>query len=262
LYSVGFSVNGKGFVLGGMLMGKTDNYVPDLWEFDPAAAAWSRMAPFPGDGNLAGETVFVIGDNAYVIQDKTVWQYNQPANLWTQKANFPGAARQWATGVSVNGNGYFGLGWNENTHADIKDWWRYDPATDHWTRMADFGGAAREYAAGLAIGGKAYVGLGNNYDNYSTLWQYDPATNAWTQKHSLTGYSGYGGISAVATIGGVNVGLVLGGTNLYAYDPATDTWVNEGQARGVTEQGFTACFVIDHSFYVAGIQMRIYHWSR
>jgi hypothetical protein len=264
LYSVGFTVNGKGFVLGGLIFTQSGEtkHVPDLWEFDPAAAAWSRMSPFPGNyGGLVGESVFVVGDNAYVIQDSTVWQYNQPTNHWTQKANFPGAARLWGTGVSVNGNGYVGLGWSEVTDADVKDWWQYDPATDHWTRMADFGGAARNQAAGFAISGKAYVGLGTGSGNYSTLWQYDPAANAWTQKHSLTGYSGYGGLSAAATIGGVNVGMLMGGAELYEYDPATDTWLNAGPENGIT-QGFSACFVIDHSFYVAGIQVKIYHWSR
>ena len=61
LYSVGFTVNGKGFVLGGLLYTQSGEtkHVPDLWQFDPAAAAWSRLA------NLLGSLWSVTGGDSF-----------------------------------------------------------------------------------------------------------------------------------------------------------------------------------------------------
>jgi N-acetylneuraminic acid mutarotase len=268
-YSVGFAINGKGFVLGGMLntqSGQAD-HVPALWMFDPAAQAWDSMARYPGNyGGLVGEAVFVIGDNAYVVQDNAVWQYNQPTNHWTAKGNFPGAARFWGTGMAINGKGYFGLGVNDHTIEDMVNWWQYDPTTDHWTRMADFGGAARDQAAGFAIGGKGYVCLGEatTGSDYSTVWQYDPVANSWDQKKSLTGLSGGGSVAVNATIGGVDLGLLVGGGHLWAYNPAINSWYDEGTSANVGSGGALppAAFVIGNSFCIAHIAMASYNWTR
>lgn len=265
MYSVGFSINGKGYVLGGMLTtvsGETE-HVPDLWMFDPTAGMWSRQASYPGGGSFVGEQVFVIGNNAFVMIDNTVWQYNQPTNKWTAKSNFPGIARFWGTAIAINGLGYLGLGVNENTFDELKDWWQYDPAADRWTRVADFGGAARFQAAGFASGGKGYVCMGIGTGDYSTVWQYDPPANTWTQKHSLSGLSGGGAVAASGIIGGVNTGLLVWAGELWEYDAASDSWFAETKSINIPGGGQTpAAFVIGNSLYLANIGTKIFHWSR
>jgi hypothetical protein len=158
--------------------------------------------------------------------------------------------------------------WDEDASpATQRDWWQYDPVADHWTLKAQFGGVGREQAAGFAIGGKCYVGLGEGSSgdgSYSTLWQYDPATNVWTQKHTLSGFSGGGTVSTNATIGGVELGLVVGGGQLYEYNAATDSWFDQGAApgTGADGSGTPTGFVINHSFFICNIQTESFIWSR
>lgn len=155
-YSVGFAINGKEFVLGGMLntQSREADHVPALWMFDPAAQEWDSMARYPGNyGNLVGEVVFVIGDNAYVVQDNAVWQYNQPTNHWTAKGNFPGAARDQAAGFAVDGKGYVCLG--EATGANYSTVWQYDPVANTWTQKKSLTGLSGggSVAVNATIGG-------------------------------------------------------------------------------------------------------------
>ncbi len=209
LYSAGLTINNKGFVLGGMLntqRGLAD-HVPDLWMFDPATQAWSKQAPYPGNaGLLVGEQVFVIGDNAYVMQDNVLWQYNQPLNQWTPKAAFPGEARFYGTAMTINGEGYLGLGVDDNTITALKDWWQYDPVGDHWTRMHDFGGEAREEAVGFSIDGKGYVCWGTNSQGtiLRPVWQYDPVADSWTKKQNCPTAEAFGAVNAT---GGIACGI-------------------------------------------------------
>jgi N-acetylneuraminic acid mutarotase len=264
LYSVGFTINNKGFVLGGMLNTQRGlgDHVPDLWMFDPATQAWSKQAPYPGNyGLLVGEQVFVIGDNAFVIQDNTVWQYNQPSNQWMQKQVFPGVARLWGTAMAINGKGYFGLGESEYGNIpDLKDWWQYDPNTDSWTPAQEFGGDARYWAAGFAVDGKGYVCLGaNKSSSFNTLWQYDPVADNWTKKQSLSGTSGTEAVAVSATINGVDLGLVADGSELWDYNPASDSWGDMGKQEG---GGLSAIFVIGHSLFLANISVETFNWSK
>ena len=155
---------------------------------------WTQKADFGGAAryDAAG---FSIGSKAYVgtgydgsTYYKDFWQYDPITDVWTQVADFGGTtgiARRAAVGLSINGNGYVGTGYDGSTY--YKDFWAYDPDANQWTQKVDFGGTARYGAAGFAIGTKGYLGTG--YDGstyYRDLWEYDTVNNAWTSKRDLT----------------------------------------------------------------------------
>jgi Kelch motif len=269
-YSIGFTINNKGFVLSGMLTIVKDEdeefNVPDLWMYDPATHAWSKQAPYPGNYlDLVGEQLFVIGDNAYVIQDNAVWQYNQPSNLWTLKKAFPGIARSLGTAMAINGKGYFGTGITEQANQTyMKDWWQYDPVTDSWMEKNNFAGEARSDAGSFSIDGKGYVVLGyRNITSFKTVWQYDPTADSWTKKQNCPASASWA--PATATIGGIDYGLMTDGSHLWQYNPSSDNWYDQGAVYGVSLTGprlVPAGFVIGHSYLLANLSVVAYNWSK
>ena len=65
--AVGFSLNKKGYVGLGQIP-KDNNFLADLWEFDPSQAdgnQWQKKASFP-NGGRAYSAAFTIGNKAYV----------------------------------------------------------------------------------------------------------------------------------------------------------------------------------------------------
>lgn len=72
-------------------------YNADLWQFDIAAAAWTKLAPTnaPGDINvppgIMGHTATMVDDDMYVFGGLSVhglhaglYRYNVPSNTWTE----------------------------------------------------------------------------------------------------------------------------------------------------------------------------------
>ena len=261
--SLGFSINNKGFVVGALLetvMGYLFA-VPDLWMYDPATKAWIKQAPYPGDYvHFLGAQVFVIGDNAYVIQDNSVWQYNQPSNQWTLKNAFPALARTGGTAMAINGKGYFGLGFDEGSRTYMKDWWKYDPATDSWMEKNNFAGEARDGAGGFSIDGKGYVLLGwSNNTSFRTVWQYNPTADSWTKKQNCPASVSLAPVTA--TIGGIDYGLMTDGSHLWQYNPSGDNWYDQGAIYGGSLYEPVG-FVIGDSYLLADLSVVAYNWSR
>ena len=202
---------------------------------------WTQKADFGGAAryDAAG---FSIGSKAYVgtgydgsTYYKDFWRYDPATDAWTQVADFGGAtgiARRAAVGLSINGNGYVGTGYDGSTY--YKDFWAYDPDANQWTQKVDFGGTARYGAAGFAIGTKGYLGTG--YDGstyYRDLWEYDTVNNAWTPKRDLTfsilNLRRFAAVGfAIGSKGyiGTGRGQYTTWQDLWEYDPATDQWAN------------------------------------
>ena len=99
-------------------------------------------------------------------------------------------------------------------------------------------------------------------------WEYNPATDHWTQKANFPGPARSGAVAVNATIGGTNVGLMVGGENktdaladAWEYYPATDTW---GQLPNITTGARTDAggFVIDRTLYVVNKSVVALAWSR
>src|SRR5688572_10242976 len=76
-FSIGFSINGKGYVgLGGNVScsvnGCTGTNFKDLWEYNQGGDSWTKIASFDflETNETAGTKVFVIGNNAYFFSGK------------------------------------------------------------------------------------------------------------------------------------------------------------------------------------------------
>src|ERR1051326_6912607 len=85
---------------------------------------------------------------------KDWWQYNPATDTWTQKADFGflvgGTARNRAIGLSINGKGYVGTGWDGTNY--LQKWYEYDPGSNAWTQKTDFPGGARYSASAFTVG--------------------------------------------------------------------------------------------------------------
>lgn len=100
---------------------------------DRASGTWVEKASLPiaASGVINGRknaTAFTIGQYAYVGLGETrdsaaypytdfsdFWKYDSNTDSWTQIADFPGTAKVNAVGFSINGIGYVGTGYNDDT---------------------------------------------------------------------------------------------------------------------------------------------------
>jgi hypothetical protein len=280
-YSLGFAVNGFGFVCGGQIFSDgPSSFVTDLWQYDPTSQGWIKKSPCPiGAGSyLELRAPFVIGDNAYIVgADNKTYRYNQPTDTWSTVAAYPGTSGDGVCGFAVNGLGYLGMGYTING-ITASDWWQYDPAGDKWHAMAAFPGNSRMSAACFTVDGKGYLvggfhvtatggGLG------TTVWQYTPGgvgvNGTWKEMKDFPGSARYEAGGAAGTIGGADVGFVVGGLasgnvvqgDVWTYYPPNDSWNKEPNIAGGPRAN-PAVFVIGHSLFVANEYVDVMGWSR
>jgi len=106
---------------------------------------------------------------------------------WSKIATPSTSIRAGAVSFVLNGEGYFGLGYNgspssTSTARGYKtDFWSFNGSV--WEEnIPAFPGTPREQAVAFSLNKKVYVGLGYNDDLEEALadfWEYDPATQAW-----------------------------------------------------------------------------------
>lgn len=187
------------------------------YDFGDLVPSWKHITDFPGS-RRSGAVSFVIGNRAYIGTGKgTViasdWYVfypelardQNPGTLeWRVLENKPSnIGRKGAVAFTLNGRGYFGLGYDENGNF-LKDWWEFRPnvldaTKGTWTKKADFPGLARANAVGFAIGDQGYVGTGDNIlgdmesdpptytgEFFEDFYRYDPFNNRWFQMRDYT----------------------------------------------------------------------------
>lgn len=111
------------------------------------------------------------------------------SDVWVAKAKLSETYRNYASGFSVGGKAYVGLG--RIRYADLlKDWWEYDPANDSWSQKGDFPGRWFRDGIKVATKTKGYVGLGVYRESLpdgsvksepsKDIWEYDPISDKWS----------------------------------------------------------------------------------
>lgn len=190
--ALGFSLLGKGYVLGGR---DSMSDLNDFWEYDPTLNAWTQLPDFPGAPRNSA-TVLTLGNKAYLgtgwthlpvsgeqQQLRDWWEYDALSKAWTRKTDFPGGPCSFAAGVGIGTKAYFGLA--DPGPSSGRQWWEYDPTLDKWKRLSDCPGTSR-YGAGIfAIKNKIYVGngsKGNGADPKNYIydwWEYDQLKDRW-----------------------------------------------------------------------------------
>ncbi len=206
--SSGFSLNNKGFVIGGTLGNILRCYDPvtNLWTVRtsaPASLYWeSQLWIFNNEAYYPNQSViykynettnvwttigtsghaftgigtsFQTATRAYTLFDGSgnmTWEFNPSTNFWTQRATFPGEARSQAYGFGLNGMGYAGCG-DGFVNDNLNDFWEFDPVMNLWTRVPNLPGATRENFTAWTIGTKGYICAGTNGTNMQDLWEFD-----------------------------------------------------------------------------------------
>jgi hypothetical protein len=281
-YPQGFTINGIGFVCGGRMFNKgvEGGFSPELFQYDPTSMGWEEKLEFqgPDPSVLALGINFVIGDNVYIIgKDKKTYRYNQPGDKWSTVAAYPGTSDTALCGFSVNGLGYAGMGTVVNGYTS-SDWWQYDPVGNKWHAMTAFPGNSRMSAACFTVDGKGYLVGGlhvipANRGLGTTVWQYTPGgisvNGSWKEMKDFPGSARYEAGGAAGTIGGADVGFVVGGVasgdvvqgDVWTYYPPGDSWNKEPNIAGGPREN-PAVFVIGHSLFVANENVDVMGWSR
>lgn len=197
--AIGFSAGGKGYIGLGV-----DNHVSilgnkmkDLWEFDPILNTWLQKADYPGGGGdgVFFSTVFVADEKAYVCGGKIgpnlyinqLWEYKPSADAWTERASFPGGVRYLSVSFSLNGEGYVGMGANQDVYK--KDFYKFNPGSNSWSTIAPFPEYERGSASAFALNGRGYICLGTNGGLLDDLIEYNPISNTWSIRASYGGSS-------------------------------------------------------------------------
>jgi N-acetylneuraminic acid mutarotase len=178
--------------------------------------------------------------------------------LWDQKTNHPGNQRNNATGFSINGKGYIGLGQNPSG-SKFTDFYEYDPSTNKWTQKANYTGPGISGCTGFSANGKGYVCFGVNSSgvNQKELWEYTPNSNSWTQKATFPGTARYHAgcfvINDTAFIIGGNPGGSPYLSDVWMYVPATNTWTQKANFGGGNRAGGTGFTVNGVGYFGTGI---------
>jgi N-acetylneuraminic acid mutarotase len=240
-YSVGFSIDGKGFI---GLGAANEEALNDFWMYNPADNSWARKASLPGLRRTAA-VGFSIGKKGYAgtgysninqgANLKDFWEYSPETDCWTRKADFPGTARYSAVGFSIGDKGYIVTGSIGQTDSNYL--WEFNSKTNTWTRKADFPGEARQYAVAFTIGMKGYLGTGISLNgDKNDFWEYSQSTDQWVRKANFAGLIRHSAAGfTIGDLGYLGTGVSNFGDDdkdLWEYNPITDTWLQKADFQG------------------------------
>lgn len=256
---VGFSLDGKGYICGGM--DNSSNDLKDLWQYDPGTNSWSQKADMPGVGRRE-LSAFTVGNYAYVGHGRNVSadeifysfnRYDPSSNTWSAIASCP-VQRFTSTGFSIDSIGYITCGILPGV-ARYKDLYAYNPRTNSWSQKAGLPQSAlnRSYACVVSLNHKAYLSGGFEGEHMEDMYEYNPSNNTWTQKANFPG--GKRNCLAGFALGNyVLMGMGRdGGTatykDWYYYNPSDNTWTQMNSYPEDNSAGH-ATFVLNGKAYV------------
>ncbi len=200
---VGFAINGKGYVMGGV--DASSVCTNDLWQYDPSSDSWIQKADFPG-GKRMSAGCFVIGNKAYIgggLDTANVdglsptnpkndfWQYDATTDAWTAKANLPydSSYLEAPFAFSIGSKGYLSCGRHFSQSAGVYGYvyedstFQYDTLLNTWTAVANFAGAGRFAGVSFVLNNIAYCGTGISQtlavECFDDFYAFDPVANSW-----------------------------------------------------------------------------------
>lgn len=257
------SSDGRVFVSGGLNAGAPLKLVE---AYNPAADAWSEVAPLPGD-RFAHASVRAGDGRIYVIGGITgggstltnsVESYDVSANSWTSVTSM--SVVRGAPAAAVAGGKIYVTGGQSGPGVAETSGEVYDPAIDTWTPIASMATPRSLHALATGPDGRVYAIGGTNFNAVfiASVEAYDPETNTWTEVASLpSGRQGLGAATAadghIYAYGGEAGNLEEVESTVFSYDVATDTW-NAAPSMNQARFGFAATAGPDGRIYaVAGV---------
>lgn len=200
----------------------------------------------------------IINDSTYYSNSIEMMTLNHIQNTWIQLPNFEGTLRYFATGFSIETDGYLGLGSNHTNWLD--DFWQYNSISNEWTPITPYpGGGRSEMISFSSSNGKGYVGFGNQTSYYFDLWEYDPGTNQWAIQPNFPG----GNKSAVYgfCIGSKAYILINDGSGceleqleVWEFDTVEKVWDKKSNFPGVARKYPTGFVVNGKGYFGTGLQ--------
>jgi N-acetylneuraminic acid mutarotase len=221
---------GRIYFLGGRRGIYPGTATDEVWRYDLATNAWTRLPPLP-ERLSAGAAEFLNGQVHYVGgnrgQDRTsdydLHYAGSPARGdWHPAAPLP-AARDHLSAVTLSGKLYvFGGETGHDAHHHQKtDAWAYDPRLDAWSPLAAMPiGKSHAESSTFVLNGRILI-AGGQVDNWlatANVVEYDPAADAWAMLPPLPaplegvivqplagrlfatgGYVGYNSVASVAS---------------------------------------------------------------
>lgn len=183
--SVGFTLDGKGYIATGATASAAANAVNDLWQYDPAANQWTQKADVGPVGRY-NAFAFTVNGKAYVgggilsttsQSGKDFYEYDPGTDSWTQKANYPENASD------ICGVGYHGKGYVLYPFSSSVINYEYDPAANTWTDKGSFPIASYGFK-GLAVIKDRFFALTYDFQSpgLSGLWEYEMENERWIER--------------------------------------------------------------------------------
>ena len=121
--------NGNLWLFGGLLFSAQENYLNDLWKFDPATGEWAWIS----GSSSVGSNCPVISTVPNCGRSGTYGTLGTPA-----AGNTPGGRFQAESWIDLNGNFwlYGGEGFDANGNwGALSDLWQFSPSTNQWAWM-------------------------------------------------------------------------------------------------------------------------------
>lgn len=166
-----FATNGKGYVACGKV--GPDNYITDLWEYNPGTNSWTERPSFPG-GDRHQLSAFAVEGNGYVgmgtdhdLYRKDWWKFDPVSLSWSAAEDLPGTERASASTFVIQSRAYVVFGSDGGV---LDELWEYNPFADSWALRNNFSGSERKNGVAFAIGDTAYAGLGQGYSGKKASW--------------------------------------------------------------------------------------------
>ncbi len=242
-WATSFALNGKGYILTGMVRNSVD-YLSDTWEYDPDTDSWTQMDDFPGGARI-GALSFALNGYGYAgcgkdvdgNYQKDIYRFDPTApagSQWQVEYGYPGVKRVFSTTWIYQNEAYICCGSNNGVNVD--DFWKFDGTT--WTELRkisddsdleydDDYAIVRSQAVAFVIDDMIYLEGGNSSEdsgsNYSDYWIYDPSTDLWTGEGDYE-YTTFGGSTRTGccSFSTGTRGFVVCGMN--GTNPCEDVW--------------------------------------
>jgi len=191
-YASSFSLNDKGYILGGTYLKNTEDGVTFdhksvFMRFDPVTGNWESIAPYPGKGKfgltgIAMDNTALVGagsripDGEYYnfIDNKDFWIYNPSNNSWKETTSLDHNTSM-SQGFFVGNKAYL-YSTDALYRLGTSNWQRFSP-TQHYS----------QYAISFVIGNTGYYGLGSvGVAGSSVLWAYNTENDRFISYPSPT----------------------------------------------------------------------------
>jgi N-acetylneuraminic acid mutarotase len=205
-------LDGRLYVAGGFTALQQGVDLAEVHVYDPAADAWSTVAPLPTATNhpamlaAAGRLYYLGGPVGGRVSDDT-WTYDPTADSWAAGPAMPAPRSQHAA-ITIGDRIYVVAGVSTRPGAG-RETWSFDPVASTWTAGLAAIPTEGNHLAAVAFEGRVWAIGGRVGSNVAAVESYDPAADAWTVETPLA--DPQGALTAAALGGRIHA---VGGEDL------------------------------------------------